>query len=278
MYNNLQQKESVNTAKQSLNIIYEQDKALAWYYMQGNPRPCFTPEVLESILAWYDEVRLSQDIQYIVAASEFEGAFNLGGDLKLFTQLIQNRDRTGLLKYATACIDVLYHTYTSLEHKVTTISLVQGDALGGGFEGAMSSDVLIAERSAKMGMPEILFNLFPGMGAFSLLSRKVGEVKAKKMILSGKLYSAEEMYDLGIVDILVDDGQGVQAVYDYIKKENRTKNGIRSFRNATYCCNPITYDELKEITTIWVDAALKLTAKDLRMMERLVKRQSAKVD
>ncbi|MDQ6977946.1 MAG: crotonase/enoyl-CoA hydratase family protein, partial [Ghiorsea sp.] len=123
----------------------------------------------------------------------------------------------------------------------------------------------------------ILFNLFPGMGAFSLLSRKVGEVKAKKMILSGKLYSAEEMYDLGIVDILVDDGQGVQAVYDYIKKENRTKNGIRSFRNATRCCNPITYEELKEITTIWVDAALKLTAKDLRMMDRLVKRQSAKV-
>ncbi|WP_099098493.1 crotonase/enoyl-CoA hydratase family protein [Ghiorsea bivora] len=278
MYNNLQQEKSLNTVDQSLNIMYEQDKALAWYYMEGNPRPCFTPELLDNILAWYDEIRVSQGIEYIVAASKFDGAFNLGGDLSLFTQLIQAQDKAGLLKYATACIDVLYHTYTSLEHKVTTISLVQGDALGGGFEGAMSSDVLIAECSAKMGMPEILFNLFPGMGAFSLLSRKVGEVKAKQMILSGKLYSAEEMYHLGIVDVLVEDGQGVQAVYDYIKKENRVSNGIRSFRQATHCCNPVTYDELKKITTIWVDAALKLTPKDLRMMERLVKRQSAKAN
>ncbi|MDQ6955888.1 MAG: crotonase/enoyl-CoA hydratase family protein, partial [Mariprofundaceae bacterium] len=135
-----------------------------------------------------------------------------------------------------------------------------------------------AEKGAQMGMPEILFNLFPGMGAYSLLSRKVGGVQAEKMILSGKLYSAQEMFDFGVVDIIVEDGEGEQAVYDYIKKENRARNGFQAFRKAKKCCNPITYDELEKITNIWVDAALQLNSRDLRMMERLVKRQSAKVN
>jgi len=264
----------------SLQIVRDEEHELAWYYMCGSPRPCFTPDLLDNILQWYDEVKHGQEgqgIKYIVAASKSVGAFNLGGDLGLFLQLIQNKDKVNLTKYAIACIDVLYNTYTSLDGRVTTISLVQGDALGGGFEGALSSDVLIAERSAKMGMPEILFNLFPGMGAFSLLSRKVGAVQAEKMILGGKLYSAEEMYEAGLVDVLVEDGQGEQAVYDYIKKENRAKNGIRSFRQAKMQSNPVTYSELENIVHIWVDAALRLDTKDLRMIERLVKRQSAKV-
>jgi DSF synthase len=59
----------------------------------------------------------------------------------------------------------MYENIIHLDRDVTTIALVQGDALGGGFETALSSNVLIAERSAKLGFPEILFNLFPGMGA-----------------------------------------------------------------------------------------------------------------
>ena len=180
------------------------------------------------------------------------------------------------MNYAIACIDVLYLNHTGLNNNTTTIALVQGDALGGGFEAAISSDVVIAERHAKMGMPEILFNLFPGMGAYSFLSRKVGSVQAEKMILGGKLYTAEEMYNMGVVDVLAEDGEGEKAVYEYIKKENRAKNGYQAFRKATKCCNPISYEELKNITTIWVDAALKLESKDLRMMERLISRQSEK--
>jgi DSF synthase len=85
------------------------------------------------------------------------------------------------------------------------------------------------------------------------------------------------MFDFGVIDILVDDGQGEEAVYQYIKRENRARNGFQAFRKAKRCCDPVTYDELEKITNIWVDAALKLGEKDLRMMERLVKRQSAKV-
>jgi len=78
------------------------------------------------------------------------------------------------------------------------------------------------------------------------------------------------------VDILAEDGQGKQAAYDYIKRERRLRNGYRSFRKAKRCSNPLTFDELLAAATIWVDAAFRLEPKDLRMMQRLVKRQMAR--
>jgi DSF synthase len=114
------------------------------------------------------------------------------------------------------------------------------------------------------------------MGAYSLLSRRVGGAKAEQMILSGQLYSAEELYELGIVDILAEKGDGELAVLDYIKRAERAANGYRAMREVKDLCNPITYQELLDITTIWVEAALRLDKRDLRMMERLVSRQNSK--
>jgi DSF synthase len=265
----------------SLDIRHDYQNSLAWYYTQPYPRPCCTPALIDEIQQWYGYLtNLENNMnppQYIAIASKMSGIFNLGGDLKLFAQHIRSQNKEALLSYAMSCIDTLYLNHTGLGKNITTISLVQGDALGGGFEFALSSNVLIAERSAKMGMPEILFNLFPGMGAYSLLSRKIGPVQAEKMILGGKLYTAEEMYELGIVDLLAEDGEGEKAVLEYIKKQNRASNGYKAFQQAKRHCNPVTYEELKNIAVIWADAALNLSDKDLRMMERLVARQSLKI-
>ena len=265
-----------------LTTCYEAAHRIGWFYMHGAPRPCFTPTLLQDIDTWFGQVKREQDAtggeqyRYLVLASNIEGVFNLGGDLDLFRRLIQAGDAGGLLDYAKACINVLYQNIVHLDRNLTTISLVQGDALGGGFEAALSSNVVIAERGCKMGLPEILFNLFPGMGAFSLLSRRIGPVKAEQMILSGRLYTAEELHELGVVDILAEKGEGELAVAEYIKRAERASNGFRAMREVKDVCNPVTYQELLEITTIWVKAALRLEKRDLRMMERLVGRQSSK--
>ena len=166
--------------------------------------------------------------------------------------------------------------YSRMSHfglPLTTISLVQGDALGGGLEAALASDVIIAERSAKMGFPEMLFNLSPGHGAFSLVARKIGVNHAERMILSGKLYSAEELHVLGLVDVLVEDRQGEEAVYEYIEKQARRSNGYMALKKARQRFNPITYQEMMDITNIWVEAALQLSDKDLKVMDRFVRSQ-----
>ncbi len=272
--------QGINRQFASMDIHYEDDLGLAWYCMNNTPRPCITPLLLAETLAWLDDVSQQPSlghIHYIVASSAIPGVFNLGGDLDLFCQLIRSKNRAGLMAYAMDCIRVVHRIHSGLGRNVSVISLLQGDALGGGFETALSGDVIIAERSAKLGLPEILFNLFPGMGALSFLSRKIGLSAAEKLVLSGKLYSAQEMFEMGIVDVLAEDGHGEKAVYDYLKKESRLRNGYSAVRNARRFCNPVTLEELEKITTVWVDAALQLTAKDLRMMERLVKKQTTKM-
>ncbi|BCO30145.1 enoyl-CoA hydratase [Thiohalobacter sp. COW1] len=273
---------SENTPYRHLTTHYEEKYRVGWYFMHAAPRPCFNPELLQDIDQWFTCVRQEQDSEggrdyrYLVLASDVDGVFNLGGDLNLFRSLIAAGDHDGLLDYAKACINVLYQNIVHLERDLTTISLVQGDALGGGFEAALSSNVLIAERGTRMGLPEILFNLFPGMGAYSLLSRRIGTGRAEQMILSGQLYSAEELYEMGVVDILAEKGEGELAVLEYIKRADRAANGYRAMREVRDICNTLDYRELLAITTVWVEAALRLGKRDLRMMERLVSRQNAK--
>jgi len=262
-----------------LGVRHEQDYRTVWYDMQAQPRSCFTSVLLREIHHFFNDLRNQKKypgVEYVVLCSDVPGVFNLGGDLNRFIQCIQEKNREGLMEYAIACIDVLHLNHTGIGSGITTVSLVQGDALGGGFEAAISSDVLIAECSAKMGFPEILFNLFPGMGAYSFLSRKIGHALAERMIMSGRLYSAEELFEMGVVDVLAEDGHGEKEVYDYISREDKTRNGITAFRAARKCTNPLSYDELRKVTEIWVDAALNLRDRDLRMMERLVNRQTAK--
>jgi DSF synthase len=251
-----------------------------WCLMHASPRPCFSPQLLQELrvaqnLALTMNPDRGNDTNYLVLASDIPNIFNLGGDLQLFIDLITSRNRQGLFEYAKACIDVIYaNTIRSFNDNVTSIALVQGDSLGGGFEAALCCDMLIAERHARFGFPEILFNLFPGMGAFSLLSRKIGASQAEKIILSGKVYSAEEMHELGVVDRLAESTQGEIATYNFITEERRHSNGYRAFRAARRHSNPISYGELLGTTEIWVDACLQLRKKDIRMMQKLISKQS----
>jgi DSF synthase len=150
-----------------------------------------------------------------------------------------------------------------------TIALVQGDALGGGFEAALSCDVIIAERSAKFGFPEILFNLFPGMGAYSLLSRRLDGARAEKMILSGRIYTADELHSMGLVEQVVEDGKGQQAVREYVSRGSRRHNGQSTLSAARRMVQPLRLEELRAVTELWVDAALRVSEVDLRKMGRL---------
>lgn len=270
-----------------LSTRFDPKYGVLWTEMNPEGIPCCTMELLDELDHHQKTLEKTlkncggkiqigdqlHPVRYAVAASLTPGVFNLGGDLGLFSSLIKNKDRHALLKYSTKCLDVIFSRTNHYNMPLITISLVQGDALGGGFEAALASDVIIAERSSKMGFPEILFNLFPGMGAYSFLARKIGAIQAEKMIMSGKLYSAEELHKLGLVDVLVEDGAGEAAVYDYVKKQDRHSNGYIAVQKARRRFNPVTYHELMDITNIWVDTALRLNERDIKVMDRFVRSQ-----
>ena len=216
---------------------------------------------------------------HYVLASRTPRVFNLGGDLALFVLLIKARDRDALAHYAKLCIDNMYPRIRNFScRSLTTISLVQGDALGGGFECALSSDVIVAEESAQMGLPEILFNLFPGMGAYSLLARRIGIRAAEELILSGRVLPAQELHEMGVVDVLAPDGQGESAVRQWIAKNAKRRNGLQAVHRVRQLVHPVTREELDAITDTWVDAALLLEDRDLKMMSRIVRAQMRRMD
>jgi len=267
-----------------LRVHFDKQARAMWSRWAPEPRPCFNPTLLADIRAYYDFLAASgarvdcygeeHPIEYVVLASAAPGVFNLGGDLDLFKQLIDVRDRQGLLRYGRACIDVLYRNYIGHELPVTTVSLVQGECLGGGFEAALSSDVVIAEKSSRFGFPEILFNLFPGMGAYSFVERRIGQKGAEELITSGKIYSAEEMVALGVIDLAVEDGQGEAEVAALIKRRARSRNGLSALAAVRRRVHRIEFEELLDIVQIWVDSALRLNPRDLKLMQRLVSRQN----
>ncbi len=270
------------TPFREVDVEYDASAKVVWQFMKFRRRPSVTLELLSEIKTIQGKIAQAlaesgadadPPVRYVILASRLPGVFNMGGDLPLFVELIRKGDPEGLRHYAHACVDVQYLRWTKRDLPIQTISLVQGDALGGGFEAALADDVIIAEESAKFALPEILFNLFPGMGAYSFLARRIDMATTERLMLSGKIYTAPELYEMGVVDLVVADGTGNEAVYDYIARADRSFAARNAVLGARRMINPLSREELIEITDRWVEAALTLAPLDLRKMERLAAAQ-----
>jgi DSF synthase len=265
----------------NLDLTLDEMERIFWCHLNSEDRPSVTPGLLRDVTTMQASLRqqlsetpeAERPFDFFVVGSRTPGVFNLGGDLRLFAEAVRKQQRLLLQTYAYSCVDIIYNNLTHYGHPVVTIALVQGDALGGGFETALSCNIIVAERSAKFGLPEVLFNLFPGMGAYSLIARRLGAIEAERMILSGKIYTAEELHQKGLVDIVAEDGYGEEAVREYVYQHRRRHNALQAVFKARHQVSPITREELLHVTDTWVEAALRLTPSDLRKMERLASAQ-----
>jgi len=268
---------------------FEPAISTVWTYLNPKGRPCYSLELLKAMVAHDKQLAENggrvevdgemQKVDYYVTGSRMPGVFNLGGDLALFVLLIKTGDREALAQYAKLCIDVQYpRSQSFFSPTLTSIALVQGDALGGGFECALASDVIVAEESAQLGFPEILFNLFPGMGACSLLERRVGRRVTEELILSGKTMPAYKLHEMGIVDVLAPNGQGESTVRNWIAANAKRRNGMQAMFRARQFVRPVTREELDGVVDLWVDAALRLGERELKMMGRLARAQARRME
>lgn len=264
--------------------VREEEAGVDWCFMHANPtpmyHPCFSERLLNELKRSQEglrrtlaaDTRVDAGIHHLVLASDAD-VFNLGGDLSLFSQMIRNGNRGRLLDYAKLCVEVAYNFSRLYDDRVHSIAVVQGDALGGGFESALCCNTIIIEEGAGMGFPEVLFDLFPGMGAYTFLCRRVPPARAERMMLDAKVYEAAELLEMGIVDMVVPRGEGINAARELIRKHKRIGNALRSLNSIRQACDPVSLDELLAVTTQWVDAAMRLGDRGLRSMERLVRAQ-----
>ena len=257
-----------------------------WCHMHAdlavNPgRACFKPALVNEIIQYQwalaermrrVRVQGAEPLQHVVLASDCD-AFNLGGDLEYFCDAIRRQDRHALLTYARQCVRGVHAFHTGLDAGAHSIALVQGDALGGGFEAALSCHTIVAEEGVGMGLPEVLFDLFPGMGAYSFLCKRVPPHQAERLMLSGEIHSSDELHRMGLVDVLVPRGQGAQAVEDVIRGHRRIPHARAAMHRVRAMAQPVTLEEMMAITEVWVDTALQLGERSLRTMERLVRAQ-----
>ncbi len=206
---------------------------------------------------------------YHVLTSGIPGIFNLGGDLGAFVEAAKQHDRAWLEHYALLAIDVVYNTMSHYQLPVRTVTVVQGLALGGGFEAALSANILIAERQATFAFPETRFGLFPGMGAWPLLMRRLPPRIAEQFATSGKRYSAESLYQMGVVDRLAEPGQGLESAARYIQQEQVRMSGIGSMQAAIEPYTGINKQHLDDQVMMWVDQVLRLPPRSLGLMQKL---------
>ncbi len=271
-----------SVAYDEMDVVFDPNERAAWCQFNPKGAPSFTRPLLRDMLRFKHSVtslfeRAPADlppVRYVVGHSGLPGIYNLGGDLTYFADAIRSGNREALTAYAHECCQVLYNVYTAFDLPLIVIGLVQGDALGGGFESALSCNVLVAERRSRFGLPEIMFNLFPGMGAYSFLSRRVGAVKAEEMILGGRIYSAEQLHDMGLVDVLAEDGEGEQAVRTWMAQNRKRHSVLTAVHDVRRRVSGLTLKELMDVTDRWVDEAMRLDDGSLRRMERLKAAQS----
>jgi DSF synthase len=93
------------------------------------------------------------------------------------------------------------------------------------------------------------------------------------MMLTGRIYSADEMKEIGLVHMVVEPGQGVDAARDFMQRNKRRHVGARAVYKVSHGVNPITLAELDRIVQIWAEACLQLRDRDLKVMQRLLAAQ-----
>jgi DSF synthase len=253
--------------------------------IDGNP-PHFAPALLHELrgvllalqargVAWPANGTL-QPVHYLVLRSANADYFSLGGDLAHFRDCIERRDRDALHAYSMQCAEMVHQWSTLLGREATTIALVQGRALGGGFETALAADLIVAEEQSEFGFPEILFGLFPCTGGMSLLAQRIGARAAEKMLGNGRIYPAAALLEMGVIDEICPRGQGVATVERLIEEHARQRPARLMLQRGRQRLAPLDLQELRTVVDEWTELAMALGPQELRVMEMLVKMQRAR--
>ncbi|MBL7062342.1 MAG: enoyl-CoA hydratase/isomerase family protein [Dehalococcoidia bacterium] len=204
-------------------IIYEKKDNVAWItFNRPDKFNAQNQTLLSEVTAALEVANGDDEIQVIVLTGTGDKAFSAGADVNMFLDWTP----VSVIKWAKGS----KRAYTYIrEVPKPVIAMVNGLALGGGCEMAMSCDIIIASENARFGQPEISVGVIPGGTGTQILPRLVGEKKAKEMILIGEPISAEEALRLGLVNKVVPADKLRETVDEVIKKLKSKSPAILKF-------------------------------------------------
>ena len=186
-------------------VRIEREDRIAIVILDNPPMNVLSSQVSEELDRIFGELQADASVGAVILTGEGSRAFMAGADIKEFPQKMNATKEEKLERNLN-----VHSTLTKISDlPKPTIALLNGLALGGGCELALTCDIRIAEEHVKIGLPEIKLGLFPGGGGTQRLPRLIGASKAKELMFSGEPLSAQEAYQIGLVNKVVPSGEGL---------------------------------------------------------------------
>ena len=269
-----------------INVRYDSETESIWLY--GNPEecPCFNLEIFQDfhavqldIIEYFKANNMQPriPIKFFVYASQVPNVFGYGGALENLVKAFEKKDRESLLACANVAVKSMYLNSHNLHLPLHTIAYIEGDALGGAFQAALSFNAIIAEEHAQFGLQQIRFNMCPGIGLYSFLARRVGINNADNIIRSARLYTASEMRDMGAITEIAATGDGKRIVDRYMKEYRRSFDVMQTLHAAKMRFAPLKYDELEYMVDLWIKAMTNLDDEQIARLKRIAESQRQQI-
>jgi DSF synthase len=250
-----------------------------WSTWRDFGKPCFSPELLQDMRYGISTIMdgtfpAADSLRYFVMRSRWTNVFTLGADLGYFQEMILSNDRAALMAYARQSADMMYALHCGFGKGVASIALVQGRCVGGGFETAVACDYIFAERHSEFSFPEIQLGIFPGMGALPILAKRLSRSDYEEVCHSGKTFSAEAMKAKGIVDFVVESGDGERAVVDFVKKRHGAFRSHQAMAAIRKEFSQLSLSDFHAGLECWVDVVMSLDRRRLALLSLAAQKQA----
>jgi DSF synthase len=259
-----------------IKLEYEPQIKTLWVTLAPEPKPVFTFGLVDSVLRlqkavvalWGKEGYARAPIRFFAYRSRGP-VFTFGGDLDFYLESIGKGDRSALYEYARLSIEGVIGNASSLFGTAITMVTIEGKGIGGGIDALLSCNIAIAEEQTSFSYPEVKFNHFP-VAAAAVLSRRVGNRAALKLLSNGTELTAAEFEALGALDAVAASGQGEAWIRKYASETLPMHAARLALCEAFYRPHAEEFrSELSSLAAAWTDHMLRLSPIEISRLQRI---------
>ena len=199
-----------------------------------------------------DLPHLERNSAALIIYSKLPAGFSAGADLRELFERMQGLAVAGRIRGVREFLERIHHVLNMIDASpLTTIAAVHGVTFGGGFELALSCDLIVADKMARFCFPELRLGLIPGFGGIPRLKRDLGNAVVRDLLLTGRSINAQKAANVGLVSQLAAEGEALRlarSVAEQARKFDRhTAHAAKQF------IKPIPHEELRREIEIFCE-------------------------